>query len=350
MSGEKTEKATPKKVLDLRKKGQIARSAELSAGIGLVVTVALLPGALARLSEVLEVGMVDALSSAPPDLATATRVAWEMLRDAALVLAPLVGALALASVLSAVLLGRSAPNLWVLRALKMRVSPKVGIRRIFSAQTAFDLVRSSAKLLLLGAVAWGSWRAGSEALLAGPGTLEGLVAIVRSSTGEMLVRVALLALAVGLVDAWWSRRQFDKQAKMSKQDVKDESKTREGSPEVKMAIRARQAKLSRSRMIAAVAGADVVLANPTHVVVALRYEPGTAAPVVVAKGAGVVADRIKAEAATHDVPVVEDKPLARAVYRATEVGDPVPVEFYRAVAEVLAMVYSTRRRARRVAA
>ena len=103
-------------------------------------------------------------------------------------------------------------------------------------------------------------------------------------------------------------------------------------------------KLSRSRMMAAVAGADVVLANPTHIAVALKYEAGTLAPVVVAKGAGEVAQRIKALAADNDVPVIENKPLARALHAATDVGDVIPVELYRAVAEVLAAVFAARRR------
>ena len=350
MSGEKTEKATPHKIKQLRKKGQVARSAELPAAVGLVVAVALLPGALARLAEVCKVGMVTALGQPPADLAAATTTASQMFGGAAVALAPLLGVLAVASVAASAALSRSAPNPHVLRPVAHRVSPKSGIKRIFSAQTVFDLVRSTVKLVLLAVVAWSSWRAGSAALLAGPGTVEALVSVVRSSAGEMLVRVAALALVVAVVDAWWSRRRFDKQARMSKQDLKDEHKTSEGNPEIKMAIRARQAKLSRSRMIASVAGADVVLANPTHLVVALKYSPGSAAPVVVAKGAGVVADRVKAEAAEHDVPVVENKPLARALYRVTEVGDAVPVDFYRAVAEVLAAVYRTRRSSRRSAA
>ena len=131
---------------------------------------------------------------------------------------------------------------------------------------------------------------------------------------------------------------------MSKQDISEEHKQSEGNPEAKGAIRARQLAVARGRMIEAVPRADVVLANPTHLVVALRYEPGSAAPVVVAKGTGQVSDRIKAVAAEHGVPILHDKPLARALYAATEVGDTVPAELFRVVAEVLAAVYAARRR------
>ncbi len=131
---------------------------------------------------------------------------------------------------------------------------------------------------------------------------------------------------------------------MSKQDIVDEHKQSEGNPEAKGMIRARQREAARGRMIEAVPKADVVLANPTHLVVALQYVPGSLAPVVVAKGAGAVADRIKAVAAEHGVPVLQDKPLARALYKAADVGDTIPAELFRIVAEVLAAVYAARRR------
>lgn len=345
MSGEKTEKATPKRLQKLRKDGQILRSIELPAAVSLVVLVFLLPGALTRLTEVVQVAMVTALSEPVKDVAVAKATAAQMFRDAALAMTPLIGALTLATIVTAGGLHRSAPTLHALRPRAMRVNPKHGIKRLYSPQVAFDLVKSSAKLGLLAVVAWSSWRAGSEALLAGPGTIPAMLDIVRSSTGQMLVRVALLAVVVGVADAWWAKHRFDKQAKMSKQEIKEEHKGSEGNPEIKSAIRQRQMKMSRNRMMADVASADVVLANPTHLVVALKYEAGMAAPLVVAKGAGAVADRIKAQAAEHDVPVIADKPLARAIYFASEIGQPVPVEVYSAVAEVLATVYSTRRSA-----
>jgi len=134
---------------------------------------------------------------------------------------------------------------------------------------------------------------------------------------------------------------------MSKQDIRDEMKQSEGNPHTKGAIRSRMLAVARSRMIQAIPKADVVLANPTHLVVALAYTPGTAAPVVVAKAAGATAQRIKDIAAEHGVPVLEDKPLARAIYKATDIGDSIPVELFRAVAEVLAVVYAARRRGTR---
>jgi flagellar biosynthesis protein FlhB len=342
VSGEKTEKATPKKLQDLRKKGQVARSQEMSTAIGLIVAVVMLPGAVRRLSEVCSVAMAGALGTPPEDEGAALRTAAQMFGGTASALGPLLAALAVATVAGAATVHRSAPNLKVLRAKKERVSPKNSIKRMFSAQVPFELTRSVVKLSLLAAVAWSAWKAGYAGLLSGPGSLDAFLGIVGRSIATMLVNISLLALVVGVIDAWWSRRRFNKQAKMSVNDVKDEHKTSDGNPHMKGAMRARASKLSRNRMMAAIAGADVVLANPTHLVVALTYAPGSAAPVVVAKAAGNAADRVKAEAALHEVPVVSDKPLARALYRATEIGDPVPIELYRAVAEVLAAVYSTR--------
>ena len=344
MSGEKTEKATPKKLKDLRKKGTVARSVELPQGVVLVAAVALLPGALSRLSETVTASMAQALSSPEADLGVALTTAASMVRGAVGALGPLLAALVVVSLVASAALTRSMPNPSALRPQKERISAKAGIKRLVSAQVVFELLRSIVKLSLLTAVTIGVWKTGYAALMAGPGTVSALTDVVGDSIGQLLVRTALLAFVVGLVDAKWSRRRFDKQAKMSHHDLREESKSSEGNPLVKGQIRARQSKLSRSRMLAAVAGADVVLANPTHLVVALSYTDGSGAPVVVAKGAGGAADRIKVEAAKHDVPVVADKPLARALYRAADVGDPIPVEFYRAVAEVLATIYSTRRR------
>jgi flagellar biosynthetic protein FlhB len=133
---------------------------------------------------------------------------------------------------------------------------------------------------------------------------------------------------------------------MTKQEVKDEFKQSEGSPQAKSAMRGRAIKLSRSRMIAAVAKADAVLVNPTHFAIAIQYEQGSMAPVVLAKGAGVIAEKIRNEATKHNVPIIENKPLVRAMYRKVEVGDMIPAAFYRAIAEVLALVYRTKRRNR----
>ncbi len=249
-----------------------------------------------------------------------------------------------ASLMSGVLVTRSRPNPHALKLQKERLSPKASVKRIFSAHTLVELLKVVAKLSLLALVCAEVWRDGYRQLLSAGPAPQALSQITGSSTADLLWRVALLSLLVGVGDAWYQRHSFNKQAKMSLQDVKDEYKQSEGDPHTKAQRKSLMLAASRARMIQAVPKADVVLANPTHLVVALHYEPGSVAPVVVARGAGTVADRIKQVARENDVPVIADKPLARALYKATEIGDTIPAELFRAVAEVLAVVYAAKRR------
>lgn len=350
MSGEKTEKATPKRRQDLRKKGVVARSMELPSAVSMLALAMILPGALRQLWNAMSNAMQIALTaSGTADTGVASAVARQVLRESFSAAVPMVAVVGISSALAAIVVTRSRPNLHVLKPKFDRVSPKSGLKRLFSLQPAVEVLKTVAKLAVLTLIAW---RIGSGAVrsMALPhSSLGGTLAAIAEPARAMFLYVAGVALLIGVFDAWWQRRRFNKQARMSKQDVKEEHKAAEGNPASKGAIRAAQRRLSRNRMIAAVAAADVVLANPTHVAVALKYTPGSPAPVVVAKGAGVIAARIKQEAATHDVPIIENKPLARALWRGTEVGDVIPADFYRAVAEVLAAVYTAKRR-RRLAA
>jgi len=348
MSGEKTEKATPKKLKDLRKKGVAARSFELPQGVSLVALVVVLPGMVSRLMESLQADLVAVLGNADiTTLEQARGVAGRVAMDSVRAIAPAVAVVAVAALVSGSVVTRSKPNPAALKPRMELLNPGKTIKRMLSAHSLVMLAKDTAKLLGLALLTWGAWQGGVRDLLASGGTLPALQAVVGESVREMLWRVAALALLVGLADAAWQRRSFNKQARMSKQDIADEHKQAEGDPHLKGQLRARMLAASRSRMIQAVPKADVVLANPTHLVVALAYKPGSAAPVVVAKGAGAVAQRIKDVAAEHGVPVLADKPLARALYKSTEIGDGIPLELFRAVAEVLAVVYAAKRRGAR---
>ncbi len=150
---------------------------------------------------------------------------------------------------------------------------------------------------------------------------------------------AMAYVAIGLIDYGWKRYRHEKQLRMTKQEVRDEAKQYGVSSEVKMALRRRQMQLARARMMAAVPEADVVVTNPTHYAVALRYDGSKTAPEVVAKGKDLIAAQIRRIAAENDVPVVADPPLARALHSSTEIGQVIPEELYAAVAKVLAFVY-----------
>ena len=345
MSGEKTEKATPKKLQDLRKKGSAARSIELPAGVSLLVLVLLLPAMVGRLFEVLQADFTLVLSSAAvEDVSQARSLAARVAVDAARALAVPVALVGAAALVSGSLVTWSKPNPAALKPQMVRVSPKAAIKRMFSAHSAVELLKNTVKLTALTAVTYGAFRSGYAALVQETGEIAVVQALIADATSSLLLNAAVLAVVVGIADAAWQRHSFNKQARMSKQDVVEEHKSAEGDPHTRAAIRSRQLAASRSRIVEAVPQADVVLANPTHLVVALKYEPGSLAPVVVAKGAGATAQRIKDIAADHGVPVLVDKPLARAIYKAAEVGDAIPTELFRVVAEVLAVVYSARRR------
>jgi len=348
MSGEKTEKATPKKLKDLRKKGVAARSVELPQGVSLVALVIVLPGMVGRLMESLRADLAAVLGNADvTTLEQARGLAARVAVDSVRAIAPAVAIVTVAALVSGSVVTRSKPNPAALRPRMELLNPGKTIKRMLSAHSLVMLVKDTAKLAGLALLTWGAWQTGVKQLVASGGTLDALQAIVGASVRDMLWRVAALALLVGFADAAWQRRTFNRQARMSKQDIADEHKQAEGDPHTKGHIRSRMLAASRSRQIQAIPKADVVLANPTHLVVALAYEAGSAAPVVVAKGAGAAAQRIKDVAAEHGVPVLEDKPLARAVYKSTEVGDGIPVELFRAVAEVLAVVYAAKRRGTR---
>lgn len=346
--GEKTEKATPKKLQDLRKKGAAARSMELPQGVSMVAMVLMLPSMVERLFAALRQDLVLVLGGADRalaegEVAVGTAFATQLVMDCFRAIAPGVAVVGVTALLSGMAVTASKPNPHALKPQWERVSPKAAIKRMFSAHSAVDLSKNIAKLLLLTAVGFQVCADGYARLVASGGDWQALQAVVGSVSSDLLWQTAALALLVGVGDAWWQRHSFAKQAKMSMQDIKDEFKQSEGDPHLKGAIKQRMLAAARNRQIQAVPKADVVLANPTHLVVALAYTPGSAAPVVVARGAGATADRIKAVAREAGVPVIADKPLARALYRATEVGDAIPVELFRAVAEVLAVVFAARR-------
>ena len=348
MSGEKTEKATPKKLKDLRKKGASARSMELPSGVSLLALVLVLPQLVGRFMEVFRTDMTLILSSLDvTDLAATRSLVGKVLMDSVRALAPSVAIVGVSALLAGSVVTRSRPNPAVLKPKFERLSPGKAIKRMVSPHSLVQLSKDTAKLSSLALVTWGAWKTGAQHLLATGGSFSSFQAVVGETVRSMLWRVAVLALMVGFADAAWQRRSFRKQSRMSKQDISDEHKQSEGNPHTKGAIRQRMLAASRSRMIQAIPKADVVLANPTHLVVVLSYQPGSAAPVVVAKGAGATAQRIKDIAAQHGVPVLADKPLARAIYKNTEIGDGIPVELFRAVAEVLAVVYAAKRRGTR---
>lgn len=344
--GEKTEEATPKRRREARKEGQIAKSPELVMWAQILVATVVLRLTISnghtRLGELFARGS-DIITS--PEPGTALGLLGHGLTTALVLLAPLLGAtvvLALLFDLSQTK-GNVAPKL--LKPKVEKINPLKGFKRLVSPQGAWQAVKVLIKCTVLVAVGWGPVSSMTEQLIAASRPPLHQILGAAGSTAVSLGRnVALAGIALAGADYAFQRHRINKELRMSKQEVKDEHKLMEGDPQVKGQIRARQQEMSRNRMMADVADATVVIVNPTHVAVALRYDAASGVPKVVAKGAGEVAGRIRAEAEKASVPMVRDVPLARSLHAACKVGQEIPAELYEAVARLLAFVFSLDRR------
>ena len=342
MSQEKTEKPTRRRLKEARKKGQSPRSAEAAQAAALLAVVAVLPGAVSGIRKMIVGSMYESMDVASRvDDKSATAFLRSNMINGGRALLPAVATIAAASVVTQLAVVGGRPNVYALKPKFERVNPMKGFKRIFSKQIVWEFGRSLLKLAAVAAVLMMTWGDLRQRLFGGAMTIPDFLSMLSGGIDSMLGRVAALGLLVALVDVVVSRRRYQKGVRMSKQDLREEARHSEGDPHMKGEVKRRMFKMSRMRMMADVARATVVLTNPTHYAVALRYTDDDAAPVVVAKGAGEIAQRIKAEAALHHVPTIENKPLTRALFRATEIGDVIPADFYQAVAEVFAVLWRT---------
>lgn len=346
---ERTEEATAKRRLDARRKGTVARSSDLNAALVMFALLILFPVAGTRLFEGFTESMREGFQNlvADPSPGAMTRSIW-------LVLQPSLGGLTLIAG-TAMVVGLASNFSQVgfvfsgqaLEPKLDRLNPLNGIRRMFSWTATFEGVKAVAKSVVFMLIAYLAISA-SWAQIFGLSWIQPDAAIVSISmvVRTVTARIAIAWLALAAVDYFFQRKQVAKQLMMSKDELKQEMRETEQSPELKGAIAQRRRRLKR-RMMQAVKSADAVITNPTHYAVAVKYEPGKQhAPQVVAKGADLLAARIREEAQKHHVPIVPNPPLARALYRVCEVGDYVPREHFQGVAEVLAYVYKTLKRVR----
>ena len=344
--GERTEKATPKRLKKARRDGQIANTPEIGSWAALLVAAFLLPrvarSLLATASETM-VGVGTIIRS--PDPGRAMALAAGALRSAGLVALPLGLVFAVISIVSVAGQG----GLWfatgLLKPKFSRLNPLHGLKRMFGGPAWWQLTKSLLKSAVLGTVVYFSVRSLVPTIMgSGSLPLQSLVRMAVDAALSLVRDAAMAGLVMALADYVVVRRRNDKQLKMTKQEIKEEYKEAEGDPHVRSARRSRQMALRRSRMLRDIATADVVVVNPTHVAVALRYEPGRGAPRVVAKGADNIAAKIRELAEKHRVPMVSDVPLARTLYKTCDVGQEIPAELFKAVATVLAFIMTLKRR------
>lgn len=343
---QKTEKATPKKIKDARKEGQVAKSQEVAAWSSTLVMTLVLPWTFGRGADLLErlMEQVRRLVESPdPGLALAL---WgEGMTGALLVVGPMAVLLMVIGIAANLAQVGFTPSPKALKPKLSRLNPLPGIKRLFGAKTMWNACKEVIKLAILGGFASAAVSDFVPLIVASGGLTYAEAFTAAGGTAMSFLRnAALLGMVLAAADYAMQKKQMGTELKMTKQEVKDEHKQAEGDPHLKGAIRERQMRMSRNRMMADIASADVVLVNPTHVAVALRYDPTGGAPRVVAKGSGAIAAKVREKAQEARVPMVRDVPLARALHRSCEIGDEIPAELYAAVARVLAFLFSLKAR------
>ncbi len=345
---EKTEQPSQKRLDDAREKGQVARSRELSTFAVLIAG----GGTLWLMGATLTQHMVDLLRNG---LTLSREMAlnpnlmiprlYDLSLDALLTFAPLLLAVLLAAAFSPLLLNGWLFSTEALQPQFSRMNPLSGIARMFSMNSVVELSKALAKSILVGGVgAWVVWDHREAALQLVSVPVAASIPQMGHLIGVSFLLIVGAMLLIVAIDVPYQLYEHNKKLKMTKEEVRQEAKETEGDPMVKGRIRSLQREAARRRMMAAIPTADVVVTNPTHYAVALKYsEMGMRAPTVVAKGSHLLAARIKEIAIENHVPILEAPPLARALHKHTQLGDAIPEALYTAVAEVLAYVYQLKR-------
>jgi flagellar biosynthetic protein FlhB len=347
MAEEKTEAPTAKKKKEARKEGQVPRTQELGGWATLVAFGLLLDLGAGRELASLRDMMARAFRIAEdPDPAKAMDAMGAGLTHAFTVIVVLASVVMVIGVAAALAQGGFYIASKSVKPTFNKLNPLSGFKRLFGMQTVWEGAKMLIKSAIVALICYQAIRA-LVPLLGGLVPAGATLEIGAERVTALVRTVGLTGLLMAGADYAFQRRKVGKQVRMTKHEVKQESKQTEGDPLIKGAIRSRQLAAARNRMMADVPTADVVLVNPTHVAVALVYDPTAGAPRVVAKGAGAVAAKIRAKAEAAGVPQVRDVPLARALHGGCKVGQEIPVELFAAVAQVLAFVISRRTQGQR---
>jgi flagellar biosynthetic protein FlhB len=344
---ERTEQATAKRRADARKKGQVARSREIPAVAILMVGLSILffwGFTMYQHLSLIMVKFFKQMGTRVLEPATLHSLSREVLGSLGVILAPILLGVAAAAILSNYVQVGSLFSWEAVQPDFSKVNPWKGLSRLFSKQAAAELAKSIAKLLIIGWVAFVTIQK----------EWENIVALWNQEVGQifqyigrvsfnLFLKTVLIMVALAGLDYAFQRWSHEKSLRMTRREVQDEFKQTEGDPMIKSRIRSIQRELARRRMMAEVPKADVIITNPTHLAVALKYQyKSMNAPKVVAKGAELVAEKIKEIARGHRIPLVENKPLAQTLYKTVDLGQTVPSSLYQVVADILAYVYRLR--------
>lgn len=349
-AGEKTEKATPKKREDSRKKGQVLKSQDVTSALVLLSVFLFLFFAAGFMRDhffmFFRESFTNFISIHKLDSDQVMLVYADVVKQMAIILLPVMAIAVVASIganlIQFGLLFTGEPLKFDLK----KIDPIKGLKRIFSIRAIVELLKSMLKISFIGTVtALIIWMNLGKVLDLAFRTPQMALLTIGKLVGLMGIVASFVLLFIAVLDFFYQKFDYEKNLRMSKQDIKDEHKNIEGDPLIKSRIRQRQREMAMRRMMQEVPQADVVITNPTHFAIALKYdEDEMDSPVVVAKGADFVAQKIKMIAKEHDVVMVENRPLARSMYDEVEIGDRIPEQFFKAVAEILAYVYRIQRK------
>ncbi|WP_110953256.1 flagellar biosynthesis protein FlhB [Anaerosinus massiliensis] len=346
-NGEKTEEATPKKKADAKKKGQVGKSQEINSTFILLMAFFSLKILGSYIYDQIAYYMIFVFSNIPENITT--EVVMNIFFDVVILLMKtalpiMLSILVVSLIVNLFQVGINFTFEPIMPSLS-KLNPISGMQRMFSKRSLVELLKSIFKILIIGYFIVGFLKKEIVHLpkLVYVDIYEAL-RMVSTMLFSLAFQICEVLLVLAVLDYLYQKWQHNESIKMSKQDIKDEAKQSEGNPQLKAKIKQKQRAIAMQRMMQEVPKADVIITNPTHFAVALKYEKGMMAPVIVAKGQDLIAQRIKSIAKEAKVAIVENKPLARALYATTEVGDVVPHELYKSVAEVLAYVYRLKKK------
>jgi flagellar biosynthetic protein FlhB len=346
---ERTEAPTEKRRSEARQKGNVAKSAEINSTLVLLTGIVMLKFCATWMYGQLSgfMGMLfDCIAHPHADVIFFTALVAKALLFLITICLPICAAIMVIGIAANLI---QVGFLFTLQPLTPRLDKLdmiSGMKRLFSVRSIVEMIKDVAKLILIGVIAFitikgefgkfiGLWDASPLTIMS----------CMLSVSFTIVIRTVIALLIISLLDYLYQRYEYEKKLKMTRQEVKEERKQMDGDPQIKSRVRSLQREMARRRMMQEVPKATVVVTNPTSIAIAIRYEPDEMqTPKVLAKGKRLLAERIRQIAIEADIPIIEDKPLARAMYDKVEVGFDIPIEFFAAVAEVLAYVYRLKKR------
>lgn len=340
---ERTEDATPRRREEARKKGNVAKSMELNYSLVFLTGVTTVYFFITHMYRSIRQVFLYFFSHLTYELTVANvyTLAFMLVKQVAIILFPILLALILISIFSNVAQIGFMASAESLEPKFERVNPLSGMKRLFSMRGIVELVKSILKIVIIGYIVYYTIKSGYENyVMLSYAPVNATIVFALNVIFKVSLRAGLAMLVLALFDFGYQRWQHSQELRMTLQEVKEEYRNTEGDPLIKSRIRSLQREMARRRMMEEVPKADVVVTNPTHYAVAIQYDPDTmSAPKVIAKGQRMIAQKIREIAEKNRIPLVENPPVARAIYAAVDVGDEVPEEYYTVIAEILAYVY-----------